>query len=283
MPNFTVNDAATGRSGAIHYEHHLISTEPSGPARPTVVLAHGWGMSTRAWDDTTAWLIDEGYPVLSFDQRNCGASDKDFVDVSIQALADDLATLVDALKLSAVVLNGWSLGGAVVVEAAPKLTARLRGIVSTCGATPRYTQADGFPHGGTAEDVAGTVTALRADRVNFLQALYSEGAFAKPVSDAIKHWAHSIALQASPAADASLGALAHSDQRDILQQIQAPGLFISGSADGVVDPAIGEFAAELCPNGQLVVLEGCGHTPFIEDPAAYRAALSPFLTSVSGT
>jgi|GEM_PF-194854 len=281
MPNFTVKDAATGRSGAIHYEHHLIP-EPSGPARPTVVLAHGWGMSTRAWDDTTAWLVDEGYPVLSFDQRNCGASDKDFVDVSIEALADDLANLVATLKLPAVVLNGWSLGGAVVVEAAPKLKAKLSGLISTCGATPRYTQADGFPHGGTAEDVAGTVTALRADRVNFLQALYSEGAFAKPVSDAIKHWAHSIALQASPAADASLGALAHIDQRDILQNIQAPGLFISGSADGVVDPAIGDFAAELCPNGQLVVLEGCGHTPFIEDPAAYRAAVSPFLNSISG-
>jgi len=81
MPNFTVTDAATGRSGAIHYEHHNIQT--AGRERPTVVLAHGWGMSTRIWDDTTAWLIDEGYPVLSFDERNCGVSDKDFVDVSI--------------------------------------------------------------------------------------------------------------------------------------------------------------------------------------------------------
>ena len=81
MPNFTVTDAATGRSGAIHYEHHQAPSNPTGsPPRkghPTVVLAHGWGMSTRVWDDTTAWLLDEGFPVLSFDQRNCGASDKD--------------------------------------------------------------------------------------------------------------------------------------------------------------------------------------------------------------
>jgi len=283
MPNFNVNDAATDRTRAIHYEHHLPAPGSNRQPRPTVVLAHGWGMSTRIWDDTTAWLVDAGYPVLSFDQRNCGVSDKDFVDVSIPALADDLATLVQDLKVSAVVLNGWSLGGAVVVEAAAKLATELRGVISTCGATPRYTQADGFPHGGTAEDVAGTVMALRADRVNFLQALYSEGAFAKPVTDTVKHWAHSIALQASPAADASLGALAHIDQREALSQIQVPGLFISGSADGVVDPAIGAFAAQLCPNGQSVVLDGCGHTPFIEDPEAYRAALTSFLTSISGT
>lgn len=277
MPNLTVKDAATGRSGNVHYEHHTRDGD-----RLTLVLAHGWGMSTRVWDDTTAWLVDEGYAVLSFDQRNCGASDKDFVDVSIEALAADLVSLVSALELNNVVLNGWSLGGAVVMEAAPKLGQAVRGLISTCGATPRYTQAPDFPHGGTADEVAGTVTALRADRVNFLQALYSEGAFVKPVSQAIKNWAHAIALQASPAADASLGALAHIDQREILQNLGVPGLFITGSEDGVVDPAIGAFAANLCPNGQQADMPGCGHTPFIEDPEAYRHALSAFLSGITG-
>lgn len=277
MPYLNVNDSSSGQTGAIHYEHHRVQS-----SKPTVVLVHGWGMSTRVWDDTTAWLVDGGWSVVSFDQRNCGHSDKDFGDVSVAALASDLKALVSHLELSNVVLNGWSLGGAVVVEAAPLLGTALIGLISTCGATPRYTQADDFPHGGTAEDVAGTVAALRADRVNFLQALYSEGAFAKPVSDAIKNWAHGIALQASPGADASLGALAHIDQRDILRQLQTPALFISGTADGVVDPAIVGYAANLMSNAQLVSLEGCGHTPFIEDPEAYRGAVGTFLTSLSG-
>ena len=67
-------------------------------------------------------------------------------------------------------LNGWSLGGAVAIDAAARLGSRLAGLVLTCGATPRYTRGDDFPYGGTAADVAATVAALRADRVNFLKA-----------------------------------------------------------------------------------------------------------------
>lgn len=276
MAVLAVQDNIRRQAGDVYYEHHQVAN-----AALTMVLAHGWGMSTRIWDDTTAWLVDSGYSVLAFDQRNCGQSDKDFADVSIEALSQDLAALVNHCGVSKVVINGWSLGGAVVTGAAPLLGDTLAGLVSTCGATPRYTQADGFPHGGTADDVAGTVTALRADRVNFLQALYCDGAFVKPVSDAIKNWAHSIALQASPGADASLGALASVDQRDIMGALSVPALFITSSADGVVDPAIGEFAANLAPQGTLAIMDGCGHTPFIEDPAAYRDALSGFLTALT--
>jgi len=277
MTHLQVTDTATGRKGSVYYEHHMA---PTGAARPTVVLAHGWGMSSRIWDDTTAWLLDQGYGVVCFDQRNCGHSDKDFGDVSIDALGNDLVALVNHLGLQKVVLNGWSLGGAVVVAASAALGSELAGLISTCGATPRYTQADGFPHGGTGDDVAGTVAALRADRINFLHGLYTEGAFAKPVSAAVKAQAHAIALQASPAADASLGALADVDQRDIMQALSVPALMITGSADGVVDPAIGEFAANLCPNGTLAVMDGCGHTPFIEDPDAYRSAVGRFLSAL---
>ena len=276
MATLTVHDTTRSESGDIYYEHHQVND-----AAVTVLLVHGWGMSARAWDDTTAWLVDSGYSVLAYDQRNCGQSDKAFADASITALSRDLAVLVEHLGLAKVVVNGWSLGGAVATGAIPLLGDRLSGLISTCGATPRYTQADGFPHGGTADDVAGTVAALRADRVNFLQGLYSEGAFVKPVSDAIKTWAHSIALQASPAADASLGALAHVDQREILAGLTIPALFVTGSADAVVDPAIGRFAADLTPQGQLAVMDGCGHTPFIEDPAAYREAVGRFLQDVA--
>jgi len=276
MAVLAVQDNARNQTGSIYFEHHQVTNSAF-----TVVLAHGWGMSTRIWDDTTAWLIDSGYSVLAFDQRNCGSSDKDFAEVSIEALSQDLAVLVEHCGITRAVLNGWSLGGAVATGAAPLLGDKLAGVISTCGATPRYTQAEGFPHGGTADDVAGTVTALRADRVNFLQALYCDGAFVKPVSDAIKNWAHGIALQASPGADASLGALASVDQRDIMSVLEVPVLSITGSADGVVDPAIGEFTAELAPHGQLVVMDGCGHTPFIEDPTAYRDAVGHFLTSLA--
>ena len=188
----------------VYYEH------TGGEARrPTVLLSHGWALSCRVWDDLTSKLSDEGFGVVAYDHRNCGQSSKDFPDVAIGSLGDDIVAICDRLDLDRVVLNGWSLGGAVAVDAASKLGGRLVGLIVTGGATPRYTQAAGFPHGGQPADVEATVAALRADRVNFLRPLYCEGVFTAPVSEATKAWVHSIALQASPAADASLGALAN--------------------------------------------------------------------------
>ncbi|MEM7017983.1 MAG: alpha/beta fold hydrolase [Pseudomonadota bacterium] len=265
---------AVDNSKEIYFEHY----EGSGP---TIVLSHGWGMNARAWDDVIAHLQDAGRSVLTYDHRACGQSDKDFSDVSVAALGSDIVALVGHLSLTSVVLNGWSLGGAVVVDAASKLGNKLSGLILTAGATPRYTQAEGFPHGGTPDDVAGTVAALRADRVNFLRTLYFDGVFAKEVSESVKYNAWQLALQASSAADASLGALAQVDQRDIMRQLSVPALVFAGEADGVVPPDICRAAAGMLSNSTLVEMAGCGHAPFIEDAPAYLDALDSFLEGLS--
>ena len=76
----------------IYYEHYF-------GGRITVVLAHGWGMGCRVWDGTIARLQDAGVGVVAYDQRGCGRSDKDFADVSIEALGGDLVALCDHLSL----------------------------------------------------------------------------------------------------------------------------------------------------------------------------------------
>ena len=254
----------------IYFEHH--------PGGPTVVLSHGWGMGCRVWDDTAARLVDAGFGVVAYDHRCCGASDKDFADVSIEALGADLARLCRHLSLDRPVLVGWSLGGAVVVDAAVRLGAGLGGLVLTGGASPRYTQAEGFPYGGLPDDVAATVSALRADRVNFLRTLYFDGVFAADVGEAVKQRCWQIALEASPAADASLGALADLDQREAMAGLDCPSLVVAGAADGVVPADIARFAADTLPGAELVVFEGCGHAPFLEDREGYHSALLHFLT-----
>ena len=258
----------------IYFEHHL------GEKSLTVLLSHGWGMGSKIWANTLAMLQDNGYPVVVYDHRACGNSDKDFNDVSIEALGDDVMNLCQHLDINQVVVNGWSLGGAVAVDAAAKLGAKLTGLVLTAGATPRYTQAEGFPHGGQPEDVAGTVAAVRADRVNFLRGLNYQGVFAKDVGDDVKWWAWGLALEASPAADASLAALATLEQRDLMANIDVSTLVVVGGQDGVVPPDIGRFAADCLPNGRLLEMADCGHGPFIEDAPTYHAELLRYLAAL---
>ena len=238
-------------------------------------------MSGRAWDHVTPALVDAGHRVLLIDHRGCGQSDKDFTDMSIAAIAGDVVALVQSLDLERVVLNGWSLGGAVAVEAARQLGGTCAGLVLTGGATPVYVQKPDLPLGGTEEDMAATLAALAADRVNFLPGL-SQAVCAKEVGQNIEHWFWQIFLQASPLAGNTLGELAKLDQRDILTALSVPILSFVGTEDGFVAPPICRWVGEHCENAKVVEFEGVGHAPFIEEQQAYFDALQEFLQDVAG-
>ena len=152
---------ATEGERRIYFEHYAGTGVP-------VLLLHGWGMSCRVWDTTLVALRKAGHAVVSFDQRGCGSSDKDFAEVSIAASARDAVALLDHLGIRRVVLNGWSLGGAIAVEAASQLGDRCAGVVLTAAASPRYTQAPDFALGNPPGSTAQTVALLREDRAGFL-------------------------------------------------------------------------------------------------------------------
>lgn len=262
-------------SGRVYYEHHAGTKVP-------VLLIHAWAMSTRVWDSTLSALLEAGHEVIAFDQRGCGKSDKDFSDFSIPALAGDAVALIDRLGVDGIVVNGWSLGGAVATETAHRLGARCKGLVLTCGASPRYTQSDGFPHGATADDVRATVAAIRPDRATFFYGI-ARAVCARPVGEAVLDWMWSIFMQAAPGADRSLGELATIDQREILGALDVPLLSIVGSEDVFTPPGIGEFAAACAKDGGVVRFEGCGHGPMFEDYERYCAELLGFLAELEKT
>ena len=258
--------------GQVYYEHH------GGHRRP-VMLIHGWAMNCRVWDTTVRMLRGRGHAVVAFDHRGCGRSDKDFATAGIDDLIGDAVGLVDALGLSGVVLNGWSLGGAVGVGAAAALGDRCAGVVLTCGASPRYTRTQDFPHGGTAEEVVQTVAAMTADRISFFHGL-SRAVCARPVGQPVEDWLWSLFTGTAPAADQGLLDLADLDQREMIARLPVPLLSMVGTEDSFTPPDIGIAAAELAADGRLVRFQGCGHAPFIEAFDDYAAALVDFLESL---
>jgi len=257
----------------IYYERYNM-----GKGRP-VLLVHGWGMSVRVWDSVLPALLENGNEVVSFDHRCCGSSDKDFDEVSIETLASDAIRLVTHLGLNGVVVNGWSLGGAVAVATAAGLGSRAAGIVSTGGATPRYVQGNGWEHGGTVEVVEQTIGALRAGRAGFLRAL-AEGVCHADVGAPAVEWMWRIFMQASPRADESLLDLAKVDQRDLVRSLEIPAVVMRGDHDAIVDPEIGAACAGMFPNGRLVAFAESGHAPFLEEQEKYCTEFIEFVNSL---
>ena len=259
-------------------EHRIYYERYGGAGRP-VILVHGWGMSVRVWDTVLPALLDAGHEVVSFDHRGCGSSDKDFDDVSIDAIGSDVVRLVDELGLDGVVLDGWSLGGAVVVDAAAKLGARAAGVMLTGGATPKYVQGDGWPHGGTPEVMEQTLIALRDTRPEFLHAL-SEGVCHADVGRPTIEWMWQIFMQTSARADATLRNLGEIDQRETIANLPMPVLLAHGVHDAIVPYDIGAEASKMIPDGRLVDFGQSGHAPFLEENAKYRQELLEFIRSL---
>ena len=263
-------DCGDGRS--VYYEHHRGAGMP-------VVLIHGWAMSGRLWAGTVEVLKEAGHAVIVIDHRGCGQSDRDFDDVSIAAIAGDVAGIVRHCTDKPAVLNGWSLGGAVAVEAAGLLGSACAGVVLTCGAAPRFIRSEDFPHGGEPGSLEATKAALGGDRAAFFRGLAS-GVCALPVSEDMVNWMWAAFIDSGPGVIESLMDLGRVDQRAALKALPVPLLSIVGGADAILDPGVGKAAAEMAPRGTLALIEGCGHAPFIEAAEAYTAALHDFLAKL---
>ena len=259
---------------AIYYEHHR------GEGRP-VVLVHGWGMTCRIWDLTLPVLVEAGHEVVQFDHRCCGLSDKDFADVTTKANAADVVALVEHTGVRDAVVVGWSFGAAVVAEAAASLGDRIAGIALVGPPTPRYTQAEGYPHGGTAEVMAQTLAALRDTRPEFLHGLTEGVCHQHPGANAIE-WMWQMFMQTSPRADGGLKDLGEIDHRELLPSITVPALVCKGAHDAVVDPSIADVCADLLPTSRLVEFAESGHAPFIEERARFNDELLAFAADPAG-
>ncbi|MDN5919046.1 MAG: alpha/beta hydrolase [Pseudonocardia sp.] len=258
----------------VHYEHYAGSRRP-------VVLVHGWAATGHCWDSTVAELLAAGHEVVVLDHRACGRSDKDFADVSIEAIAGDVVALVRELGLRAPVLSGWSLGGAVVVAAAAELGADLTGLVLTGGATPRYTATDDWPYGSTVDDVEGVLGGLLTDRATTFRAI-AEAVCATPQSEPTLAGMWGQFMESGPRVSDTLRALAHIDQRGLLPGITCPVLLLAGTDDGFVSFDGVAASADVFPDARLVRFDGVGHAPFLEDRDGYHTSLLSFLAELDG-
>jgi pimeloyl-ACP methyl ester carboxylesterase len=89
--------------------------EPGGVVRGTAILLHGGGQTRHSWARTANDLANNGWRVVSVDQRGHGSSEWDAEgDYSMSAYGRDLAALGTAMAerwRAPVVVVGASLGG----------------------------------------------------------------------------------------------------------------------------------------------------------------------------
>lgn len=260
----------------IQREHKgKIFYKTSGAGETAIVLIHGWGANARAWDQTAPVLTRAGFQVVTLDHRGCGRSDSDFEDLSISAIAGDVVALVSELGLKSVILNGWSIGAAVTVEAALELGDICKAVVLTAGATPAHVTKTDYPHGGSLEDFQDTVAAVENDRENVLPNL-ALSCFAEGTDDRTVAWLLKMFMEASPGACKTLAELSTLDQRQKLAELSVPALVMVGAQDAVVDPNVCRSVQDFHSQTTTVEFENSSHVPFVEEKDKYNSTLLEF-------
>jgi pimeloyl-[acyl-carrier protein] methyl ester esterase len=250
---------------------------------PPLVFVHGWAMSGRVWR-FQAQAFAPGRRVVMPDLRGHGRSGAGG-ECTLERLGDDLAGLFAGLDLRDGVVVGWSLGAQVVLRAFPRLRERLRGVVLV-GATPRFTETEGYPHGLPAAEARGMGVRLKRDfnrtMGEFFRSMFAPGELDRSQENAIaREIVMGGRLPEPAAARHALDILSAADLRELLPRVDLPVLLLHGDADTICPPGAARFMAGQLPRATLRLFEGCGHAPFLSRPGEFNHILARFIDGLS--
>jgi pimeloyl-[acyl-carrier protein] methyl ester esterase len=200
-----------------------------------------------------------------------------------QPLIDRLATNfrlrfdLDDLPAGTIVC-GWSLGALRALRQAQRQPDAVVRLV-LIGATPRFVNAPDWSLGQDADLLAGFTDAVASDPTNTLRrfaALLNQG---DHDTRRLTRHLHTLLAEGMPDTTTLMGGLA--DLRDIdlrqaVAQIPQPTLVLHGERDSLMPLSAGRWLAEHLPNGQLEIVAGAAHAPFLSRPDQVAAALARF-------
>jgi proline iminopeptidase len=265
------------------------------PDLPVLVVLHGGpGGDHRALVPPLAPLAGAGCHLLFVDLRGHGLSGRPAAaDCTLAQMADDLTAMRTALEIEPARLNllGVSFGAGVALTFADRHPGQCARLLLSSAVTSFRADADWVEQvrlRGTPEQ-ALAAAAIVSGTLPTLTALRNAQRLVRPL-----YYADSARLPASATADACAdeavlpenlelvnwwyceGSLAYCAE-SYLTGLRVPTLILAGSADPLATPAQARALATAIPGAQLHVFERSGHLPQVEEPAAYRAAISAFL------
>jgi len=268
-------------------------------ARLPILILHGGPGATHQYLAPLESLARGGRRVIFYDQIGCGRSggprdDPDFYDARL--FVDELQAVRDALGLERVHLLGQSWGGMLAMQYALDDPAGLASIVvADSPADMRHWVAEANRlRADLPADVAATLTAhetagtttdpayAAAVEVFYRRHVCRLAEWPEPFLrsiDAMTNDGFVYNVMNGPSEFHVIGKLKDWTIRDRLHEIRVPALLLSGAHDEATPAIVGEVA-ERIPNAAWILFEQSSHTPHLEEPAAFEAAVNGFLAGV---
>lgn len=242
-----------------------------------VVMVTGTGAPGRMWrTHQVPALTAAGHRVITLDNRGIPPSDPCPEDFTLDAMAGDIARLIERLGLAPCRVVGYSLGAIAVQElvlARPELV-RQAVLMATAA------RADALTEAMTAADVElGAVGAGLPPRFRaYVKAVQNLSPRTLNDDERLQDWlaVFEMAAPDNAAARGQLGLQLIPDRRPAYRRIGRPCLVIGFQDDLVVRPHLSREVAAVIPGARYTEIPGCGHYGYLENPAAVNSAIIRF-------
>jgi pimeloyl-ACP methyl ester carboxylesterase len=242
------------------------------PARPTLLFVHGAGMDHSVWPLQARHFAYRGWNALALDLPGHGRSEGALL-TSIEAMADWLARLIDALGVERGALVGHSMGALVALACAARAPEKIERI-ALLGAAPA------MPVHPALLEAAARPEALGPQMIcdwGFGPAGHF-GGHRSPGSWMLGHALALLGRSAGPPLHTDLAACnAYAGGLDDAARVTCPALIVAGALDRMTPARQGGKLAEAITGAAFVALPACGHMMMVERPDATRDALAGFL------
>ncbi len=256
------------------------------PAAPPILLVMGLGLPLIAWPDAfVQGLVERGFRVIRFDNRDCGLSSQ--IDVrrqpnvvaalaatwlhlpvrapySLDDMAADAVGLLDVLGIPRAHIVGVSMGGMIAQMVAALHADRVLSLTSIMSSSGRRSVSR--PR-SDAKRALLSKPAKPGDPASVVEHLIGVfGVIGSPAfpsdRDALREQiSRSVRRGYYPAGVTRqlVAILASGDRRRSLRRITAPTLVIHGAADPLVPVEAGRDTARHIAGARLMVIDGMGH------------------------
>lgn len=264
----------------------------------SILFVHGFPFDHAMWLSVAERLTDKFRVIVpdlrrfgeSFDERNDKNSDnkKNGVNersgeeshapraiTSMADFADDLADLLEAMKIEKTVICGLSMGGYIGMEFLRRHSDRLAGLILCDTKTVSDSPEAAAGRRKLAQTIFLTGTEPLPDRM--IPNLLSKTTVVK--SPETVSFLREMILRQRPEgiAAAALGMAERSDTTPLLAICPVPLLTIGGQDDVLSPPDVLKEIAAAAPDGRFVEIADAGHLSPLEKPAEFAAAVAAFL------
>ncbi|HEY4823790.1 MAG TPA: alpha/beta hydrolase [Solirubrobacteraceae bacterium] len=247
-------------------------------AGPPLVLVNGYAASSADWDPTFTAALARAFTLICPDNRGTGDSELGDPDaLTVDAMVDDVETLLAELELDRVALAGWSMGGYVVQRLALRSPARASAIAllatgpgggAGVPAEP-YVWEQLTDHSGTPREQATRLIALLfpPDVAPAIDAQFGE---------IVAEARAAFSPQTLAAQERVLDAW-QSVPQPVPGEDAPPVLAVSGELDVIAPPGNADALAALWPETQVERIAGGGHAFMAQEPERVAALISGFV------